>query len=789
MSIRDLGIINNLITKPDGTGVLNGLLSTASVTGVVERVTGLNPARAIDTITNGVSSVFTAPNKTATSGGKNLTGIIFNPLEQFASYTPLWTMACLTPQQFNNPVSYRNSPAALQHVVFASAGRYDSQRVQTLYGTPEYYVNNFTMQSVVASSEKVGNSNAVKFNFEIYEPYSMGILLQSLEVAAKKAGYVNYLQNAPYVLRLDIQGYDEDGKIYTTVKPKFWTLKLTSCKFSVTESGSTYKVEAIPYNHHGFSDAINVAYNDVAIAASTTKTGQFDAGTVGDLLVTGEKSLIRFLNDNEEKLKKEKLITYPDIYEIQFPTESNEFYTNNPPLTTPPKATVDPNAAPPKEAVAGASLGIETANFGRNAISTSDLGFTQSQGGNFRFKKNDERDPKTGKVKRDNMTIDPKTRNFQFAQGQSLTAIINQVIVSSDYAIAALDPNNKQNGFIKWFKLDVQVQLQADKFDPLTGDYAMKIIYRVVPFLVHESIFEPPTSASAGYNELEKKIKKAYNYIYTGKNVDILKFDIEINNLFYSGVNPSNESKTGTAGDPNQQGVQNNPQTKVSAGKGDQSKEALTANLGRSRPRRDPELLKSTVGGSTAGSTERQVAKNFQESILKGTSADMFTLSLEILGDTYWMIDSGMSNYFSKPVSPGALITEDGTMNYEGTDVYIYISFKTPVDLNENTGLYDFPADASIESPFSGIYRVVMCDNMFNDGLFKQKLKCVRMPAQPQDFNGKALTQEKQNSVNRVLEGKVPDAKSPEDAPQDTGPTTKAEAVASNNNNNGWGEG
>lgn len=789
MSIRDLGIINNLINKPDGTGVLNGILSTASSAATAVRTTGLLAAKATDFLQNGTSSVFTTPNKTAVAGGRNLSGIIFNPLEQFASYVPLWTMACLTPQQFNNPVSYRNSPSALKNIVFASAGRYDSQRTQTAYGVPEYFVNNFTMQSVVASSEKVGNSNAVKFSFEIYEPYSMGLLLQSLEVSAKKSGYVNYLQNAPYVLRLDLQGYDEDGKVYTTVKPKFWTLKLTSCKFSVTESGSTYKVEAIPYNHHGFSDAVNVAYNDVAIAASTTKTGQFDAGTVGDLLVTGEKSLVRYLNDNEEKLKKEKLITYPDVYEIQFPSASDEFFTNNPPLTTPPKATVDPNAAQPKEAVGGSSLGIDSSNFGNNDISSSDLGFGQGQGGNFRFKNNDERDPKTGKVKRDNMTIDPKTRNFQFAQGQSLTAIINQVIISSSYAKQALIPGNKVNGFIKWFKLDVQVQLQADKFDPLTGDYAMKIIYRVVPFLVHESIFEPPTSAATGYNELEKKIKKAYNYIYTGKNVDILKFDIEINNLFYAGVNPSNDSKSGKANAPDQQGVQNNPQTKVTTGKGDENKEALTANLGRSRPRRDPELLKGTVGGDGSTSTERQVAMNFQNAILKGTSADMFTLSIEILGDTYWMIDSGMSNYFSKPVSPGALITEDGTMNYEGTDVYIYVTFKTPIDLNENTGLYDFPSDASIESPFSGIYRVVMCDNMFNDGIFKQKLKCVRMPAQPQDFDGKSLTQNPKNSEMRTLEGKVPDAISPGDSPQDRGPATKAEAVASNNNNNGWGEG
>ena len=145
------------------------------------------------------------------------------------------------------------------------------------------------------------------------------------------------------------------------------------------------------------------------------------------------------------------------------------------------------------------------------------------------------------------MTIDPKARAFQFGQGQSLTSMINQVILSSDYAKKAILDKNQggfgttPEGYIKWFKLDVQIELL--KPDPITGDYAKKITYRVVPYYIHQSIFSNPNSAPVGYSELMKTVVKEYQYIYTGQNVDVLKFDININNLFYAGTNPSPENQ------------------------------------------------------------------------------------------------------------------------------------------------------------------------------------------------------------------------------------------------------
>ena len=111
----------------------------------------------------------------------------------------------------------------------------------------------------------------------------------------------------------------------------------------------------------------------------------------------------------------------------------------------------------------------------------------------------------------------------------------------------------------------------------------------------------------------------------------------------------------------------------------------------------------------------------------------MVTTTLEILGDPYWIVDSGFGNYFAKPLTERSQVTEDGTMNYESGDVYIYITFKTPVDINEERGMMEYQYDGKI-SPFSGIYRVNSCESKFSEGTFKQTLSCIRMPGQATDY-------------------------------------------------------
>jgi len=147
-------------------------------------------------------------------------------------------------------------------------------------------------------------------------------------------------------------------------------------------------------------------------------------------------------------------------------------------------------------------------------------------------------------------------------------------------------------------------------------------------------------------------------------------------------------------------------------------------------------------------------------------NVDLVNLNLEIMGDPYWMVDSGLTNYFSPPSGETEQKNEDGTANYEGIDVYIYITFRTPADVNTSTSLYNFSKEEVI-SPFSGIYKVISCVNIFEDGLFKQTLKCIRMRGQSIDFDESLDTEKESVGVfdqeianDPTSEHIAPDAKS-----------------------------
>lgn len=748
--------------KPDGTPIKETPAATSVAKGTAERSTNTKEAGSTQKIKNGTPEpVKTDKTKTASKSGINLSGVIANPMEQFASYSPLWTMAVLTPQQFNNPDSYRTADlsfagqgfgsGATSSIIFSSAGRGDQYRTNTYYGAPEYFVDNFMMKSIISATPKTGNSNAVKFEFDVYEPFSMGLFLQSLQNAAIKAGYANYLDNCPYLLRLDFKGFNEKGEQYSSIKPKYFVMKLSGVKFAVDESGSNYKVEAIPYNHQAYSNVINTVYTDISIKAGK------DA-TVESLLVSGPESLCAVLNRNEQKLVEEKRISIPDVYEVQFPEKSSDFIpTTKLPITK--SATT--NGSPPKKVIKGTDVEVRT-DFGNNPIGKANFGFDASKGGNFVFaKEGDVVDEETGKIQRDKMIIDPKKRTFLFSQGQSLTEIINQVIISSTYAKKAIEPPVPSDGFIRWYRLDIQVEFLD--FDLLVGDYAKKVIFRVVPFLVHHSIFSNPNSAPIGYDQLEKKITKKYEYIYTGQNNDITNFEIKIDNLFFTGANSSAEGNTASEVSPDQQGPAPKPGKKTETPKG-AAPETQTSYTGRARPLPDPSNLKpKQKGGSGTKDTEQMIAESFHNAFVSGSSADMISVDLEVLGDPYWLVDSGTNNYFASTNSETDLINADGTANYEGSDVYIYIGFRTPADVDVQSGLYQFSKQQQ-ESPFSGIYKVTACENMFNDGKFMQTLTCIRMPGQSADFDGQKVSKSPDKASAVQTTGPKPEPTGPTDS-------------------------
>jgi hypothetical protein len=657
-----------------------------------------------------------------------------NILEQFASYTPLWTLACLEPNQFNNPYTYRGIPGSLRHVVFSSAGRYDGQRARITAGAPEYFVNNFEFKLENSVNARIGLSNMITLSFEVKEPYSFGLFIQSLNSAAIAAGYPSY-NAVPYLLKLEFAGYTDDGAIFESSEmlAKYFTIQMKNVTFSQSEEGSTYKVEAVAFNHMGWSNTASQVTNDLRLEGKTVK----------DMLSAKALSLMAALNKIQSDRVKEKQQELADEYLIVFPKNwaDKVGLAAGVPISENQRAAE--NTEVKKETVVGTTP-TPPGEYGEGEIGNADLGFGPTSGGNYSFGfESDVIDPVSGLVKRDNLEIDPKARTFTFPKDSTIQNIIQQVVLSSKYAKDAIDPKNLDDkGMIKWFRLDCQIEL--GELDTVRGERQKKYIFRVLPFLVHSSVFRAPSAASVGIDELKKTLAKEYKYIYTGQNNDILKFDININNLFNRGraPNPVTRNEANANKDTNQANEDPSVQSESQSGN---TPGAIASRVGNESAKPDPDATKLPIkAGYGAKTVEEIVAIQFQNAILNQgePNGDLIAIDLEILGDPFWISDNGIGNYIGDVYNgdPTAQITLDQTTNWQGTDCYVNLVFRTPVEpgVLENNyvyGLYVFP-EGETENPYSGIYKVTQSTSRFQDGVFRQVLNCKRMPVQPQDLLG-----------------------------------------------------
>lgn len=766
MSIfRDIGQKVGNLLMPSGRPILDIPTVPNILQGNAQAITGQVSAATATIDPKNIDNVVQDPGKTLavttfglykTLSGKTTAGSrppYKNVLEQFASYVPLWTLSCLEPNQFNDPTTYRGNPSALKNVVFSSAGRFDEKRVATAYGTPEYFVDNFVLQAQLGGSAKTGNTNVSSFSFEVYEPYSLGLFLQSLQAAAIGAGYPSYLNDTPYLLKLEFLGYQDSGAVFGSTEDlaKYFTIKITKAEFTVNEGGSKYKVEAAPFHHQGFSDVINNIPTDLKL------TGM----KVSEVLSSGPQSLINALNQLQLENVNKKQAEIPDLYEIVFPIDASDKVGLDGGLSTEVlKAMADPKK-PVTQRIAVQAREAAAGTFGQGVIGSASMGFSETSGGNYNFKlEGDIIDEKTGRIVRDRMTIDPKQREIQFPQGSKITEIIKYIVSASEYCVKSLKGENIKDGMVDWFRIDVQIQLLD--FDRIRNVKAKKYVYRVVPFKVSATTYQNPTAPASGQDKLEKIICKRYDYLYTGQNNDILRFDLTFNGMFYTGIMPRPPQENANVANKDVQNPAPEPTPTAEIETGDAPSSSTSQN-GSPPVKPDPNLNAPSFSGDKT--VEQIVADAFNKSF--AASSEMTSVKIEILGDPYFLSDSGINSNYLAEYGPNSQITADGSMNWEGSQIFVYITWRNPLEPNLGTtgqgGLYNFPNGGAV-TPFSGIYHVKSVENKFSNGTFTQTLDLARQVNQALDYVGQE-TVNKQNQVMYDTSKVAPEKTTPTDDP------------------------
>ena len=681
-------------------------------------------------------------------------GATENLLKSFASYNYNLTFACLTVNELNFPdTTYRIRDPEV--TVLRSGGgapgkattAYESQTAQL-----EYFIDDFSVGTIIAPTSDTRSSNATTFEFTVHEPYSMGLFLQTLMIASNKAGHRDYLK-APWAIIIDFIGWDDNGDpldLGANVRRVF-PLKLTNVEFNVNAGGSAYAVKAFAWNEQAQSSTTQTIPADEKITGSTLL----------EILQTGPESLTSILNKRiQERAEGSTAPINKDEVVIMFPNDltsslgiANQAGTgteNSAAMTEEEfyryrtggsiegeNGSIEPEllaqgrpffenyleSRTTNNNIIAAIRRVAESEASTNAIGKATPVQSMAEGGATPFGREVyAHDNRSGTFRTDQISISNNFRTFQFPQSSSIEQIIEELVIISSFGRGAAQAQPDGDGMIDWYRIHTQTFLVPDEeVRRQTGENPKVFVYAVVPYKVHSSVFSNASQPSVAVDRLATKAAKTYDYIYTGQNDDILDFEIQFNNSFYkalgTNINGSGDARNATrdgASNPNNPNFDN-------AGGTDSPTYGGDAGV-RETP--NPNVT-GKIGGSTNDTPEVQVARAFNEAIVNN-GVDMLTMDLTILGDPFYLADSGVGNYNSPPLAQQ--YTEDGTMDYQRGEIEVELNFKTPIDYNSSDGSIIFPSiDDNVPiGAFSGLYKVITVQNSFTGGKFTQELRLVR---------------------------------------------------------------
>jgi hypothetical protein len=524
----------------------------------------------------------------------------------------------------------------------------------------------------------------------------------------------------------------------------------TGINFSADQAGATYQVEAVAQPEYSMRRSVQSLTTDVTIRGTTVQ--QFL-----------QNSLQEELNKNKKSKNKEgdKKYTVIDDIIVNFPKLDQLNQQSQRTAFTDQKATYDPNEQRTQLVGTGSqvlstpsSISYEQSYASMNDIGKSLMNFTDNQLKNVLNDDDKKFYDSKKKIITKQKIINQRLGELSFKAGTSIENIITNVILYSDYTKFLL-ADSDANGFKKWFKVVPRVFLINDaEILEKTGAYARLIVFDVIEHMVHESLFVKP-NVKTDTVKINNFVVKEYDYLFTGKNLDVLKFDIQINNSLLAQL-PSDQADSKE--DPNKKSkAEKEKKSQIDDSKGDTADSKTASAQTTTNYFYSP--TKNTMESVGELSTEQKMALEFHDFITTGQVA-FVKADLSILGDPYFIADSGTGNYYSqietdpKTGNP-KFINKDGSMEPTFAGVYVVLNFRTPIDYASN-GQMIFKDTASQLNKnfvklaqFSGVFQVVQVENIFENGVFRQELQLTRIPNQE-------VKKEKGKSTGSFLKDNIP---------------------------------
>lgn len=672
-----------------------------------------------------------------------------NILESFASYNMIITLSCISSNSFNSPdTTYINGDIGL--VVCKNGGLGSNTGIgipeyktsQNPTGAYEYFIDDLEMKHIIKTSN---GSNLTQLTFNITEPYSVGMFPIALAKAAEAMQYPSYL-SAHFLLTISFIGYDDNGNVITDNRgtyTRYIPINIQNFEFDIKGSATVYTVHAMPSNEIMNVNQYKHTRGPISVSGSAVAE-LLQTGSPANGTNTSVQYALNSLYQQNQKAVSPSAV--PTEVVILFPKPGPSSQNNQLQTTADQSLTKNPSQPNNNQTiVVNTPLtrinGVLVQTSGdMNDIGLASMNFNMYTSGTGATKdaKAIQPDP-SQPIKRSANMYNPKNQEFRFLEGTTPQQMITEIVLMSSYCQksyqSALDQAyvSSSGGMIPWFRIETQVvDINDPDIDTKTFGKPQLFIYRVVPFSVHVSALPTPTGGY-NYDSLKSLVAREYDYIYTGKNTSILNFDLKF--------------KCAWALTPGVQGMMATAGSTLNMTGGDQKKPTIalavsstdSANLATpvSKDSAVSKVSTPQSGGGPGYTTEALLAKTFHDNLV--TSPDLVTGNLEILGDPYYIADSGMGNYIA--ASQSFNYNTNGSMNYQSGEVDILINFKTPTDYDDNTGLMNF----TNFSEYPGLYLVTTVVSRFNKGKFTQSLDLVHRYGQIVGLNNSSSNSLTQN--------------------------------------------
>ncbi len=722
---------------------------------------------------------------------------IENPLHEYASYTYNLSLHMLSIEGYNRIVNnnFENTtpaPYVPENVLISGAGRYnDTDFKRNRNFKEDFYFEDFKMQTVITPNMRNRNTNVIECSFTIIEPNGFTLINRMIAAANEiNTGYVrapgSYIQ-VPYVLQIDFFGYKETEdskpekiKDLTKIIP----IKIINIETSVRQSGAEYKIEAVPYNHGAYSQ-INV---------SLPYTTKVQGSTVAEIFnpLSGESNNINVFTNLVENRKN----TEREVSQLQKNRETalenadyNEYVndidtrlstaTNN--LKKIKDTVLEVNSicgafndyyATLKEKGDIKHAPVYIIQFDEE-IANANI-FSGPQPVDVAAAATAKSDPKTdaqaagGASKGSSLSLTSGVVNIP--AGTSIEQLIDFIVRQSSYILnqiifpqrdrqvdlqgkvrsgSAVEEILKQlDKPLKWFK--IVPTMKIGQWDDTQGRYVPEIImFSVRTYKISSKYPYAPRGRTPGY------VKK-YDYMFTGRNRDVIDWNINFNTLFMmavtAGLDKSIQGSTGAGLNPS--GTAADPNSKLTG--------AASPVLGDpvATPGVAPIAGSSKDVAIAGGNTQKNIASaDLKNSLFLDSRGDMIELDLKIIGDPLFIKQDDIFYNRPKPGENQAL-TPNKSLYTDTGELYIFVNFLSPIDYNEEKGLAEIKAndilgleETQIEtsnlgySNFSGVYKLITVDSTFVRGKFEQNLRMAKVLF---DQVGLSTSELKQRQVEEV---------------------------------------